>query len=176
MKFIQVKIIQNQLSFVQISILSNYEVIDILMHFDMLRKSCVRVRVPYFFIVNFICKKIPFNFKKVKFRQCFSLWLFQISIIGLAAGGLLSGFNEAPSFVSYNKRSGPNCSRWAATVALRACRIFCSKHGKSKKGILKNQEFAGRKLNWRVCATSWCRWNPSQARVHVTFASMSSRL
>ena len=28
-----------------------------------------------------------------------------------------------------------DCSRWAATVALRACRLFCSKHGKTKKGI-----------------------------------------
>ena len=54
------------------------------------------------------------------------------------------GFNDAPAdnagnFGLYNKRSSQaaNCSRWAATVALRACRIFCAKHGKSNKGISK---------------------------------------
>ena len=52
------------------------------------------------------------------------------------------GFNDATTenggnFGLYNKRSSQvaNCSRWAATVALRACRIFCAKHGKSYKGI-----------------------------------------
>ena len=33
-----------------------------------------------------------------------------------------------------------DCSRWAATVALRACRLFCSKHGKTKKGITRHKD------------------------------------
>ena len=60
--------------------------------------------------------------------------LFEISIIGLAVGGLLSpgGFNDA-KYVTYNKRSDP-ATRWYNLKRLPQNDLFCGTWGDSDVG------------------------------------------